>query len=53
MAQTAAQIAEGNAIVTILSEASAIAPSTIIVEGPSPVTVGRVIASILALLANG
>ena len=51
MAQSAAQVAEGNAIVAVLS--AYISPSTIIVEGPSPVSVGRVIACILALLAAG
>jgi hypothetical protein len=50
MAQSAAQIAEGNAIVALLL--AVINPATIIVDGPSPVTVARVIASIQTLIAN-
>ncbi len=53
MAQSAAQIAEGNAVAALLSESAGVDPSTIIIEGPSPVTVGRIVAIILALIAAG
>ncbi|MGO8897086.1 MAG: hypothetical protein ACLQU5_01865 [Isosphaeraceae bacterium] len=53
MAQSAAQIAEGNAVVALLSEPAGIDPSTVVIEGPSPVTVARIISIILALIAAG
>ncbi len=52
MAQTAAQIAEANSVISALSS-KAISPNTVIVGCPNPVSIARVIAILLSLLAAG